>query len=217
MSKRTVSKALRTLLLSLILSFTIVSPAWAKDSKVIYNGKADRFVFIPKDTDLFQNFKGVMPGDAISQKITVSNTAKTSGELKIYLRAEAVDKKYEDFLSQLRLKVVQDDTAELFEAASSEQAGLAENVLLGSFKQGAKVELVATLDVPIDMNNEYQNALGEIIWVFTAEEIYYEDQENEVPKTGDETNVVYYLVLGVASLVVVSILVYKDAKKKKTS
>lgn len=40
----------------------ISTAALADDTNVTYDGTAQKFVFIPESTDLFANFKGVMPG-----------------------------------------------------------------------------------------------------------------------------------------------------------
>ena len=61
----------------LLLSFAVTS--FAADGKVTYSGNAGDFVFEPGSdqslTDLFPNFKDVMPGDSLTQKITVKNDA----------------------------------------------------------------------------------------------------------------------------------------------
>jgi len=50
------------------------------------------------------------------------------------------------------------------------------------------------LIVPIEMGNEYQHRIGEIDWVFTAEQ--HNDPEPEkpgkTPDTGDSTNLMLY-------------------------
>lgn len=74
-------------LLTVLMMVCSLTPALASSetSQVIYEGDAQKFVFVPASTDLFGNFKGVMPGDALSQKITVRNKASNGVKVKIYL------------------------------------------------------------------------------------------------------------------------------------
>ena len=69
-------KKILTLLTTLLLMLAVSATVFAADANVSYSGDAGEFVFAPGSeyslTDLFPNFKDVMPGDSISQKITVS-------------------------------------------------------------------------------------------------------------------------------------------------
>ncbi len=160
----------------------LCSSALAEDAAVRYEGGAEKFVFLPgsmqSDSDLFANFKDVLPGDVIEQKITVSN--KTGKQVRIYLRAEPVTEADRDFLSQLKLNV-KSGSSEIFEGAASEQDGLAENTLLGTFKKDGSVELTATLTVPHELGNAYMGREGTVPWTFLVEEIPVDD----TPQTGD--------------------------------
>jgi hypothetical protein len=95
-------KRIIPLILALLLLASI--PAQAA-SNVIFVGGAEEFVFMPgsvySDSDLFENFKGVMPGDVITQRIIVKNNSGT--EVRIFLRADPVEDKQRDFLSRLNL------------------------------------------------------------------------------------------------------------------
>ena len=187
-------------------------PALAAGSTVTYESSADKFVFLP-DSDLFQNFKGVMPGDSLTQQITVKNDTSNGIKVKIYLRAEAVDRQYQAFLSRMNLKVVQDGSSVLFDAAADKQGGLASNVCLGTFYSGADVDLDVTLNVPLEMGNEFQDSTGLIRWVFTAEELPISPDD---PKTGDAVNVwVYGAVFAGSAVGLAALLLLRGAKAKK--
>lgn len=169
-----------TLTLALLLLLCTVSAQAA--SLVRYEGGAEAFVFLPgspfSDTDLFENYKMVMPGDVLTQRITVRNTS--GGQVRIYMRAEPVNETYRDFLSQMNLQVSCKDE-QIFDAAASETAQLTENTLLGTFKTEGSTELVVTLTVPLDLGNEYMCTMGIVPWTFLVEEV----PEDDTPHTGD--------------------------------
>lgn len=161
---------LAALALTVVISGSMAFAAAAADSSVTYKGGAENFVFVPGNTDLFQNFKGVMPGDTLTQTITVKNTVSTSHGVNIYLRAESYDETAEAFLKQMTLIVKQGETI-LSDASADQKGGLTENVSLGNFSAGEEAQLDASLKVPLEMGNEFQAASADIVWVFTAEEI----------------------------------------------
>lgn len=110
-------------LLAALLVLCNALPAMAAQSEVIYEGDAQEFVFIPASTDLFGNFKGVMPGDTLKQSIVVRNDASKGVKVKIYLQALGVVEQTQDFLSQLKLKVVQQGSSVLFDAPADQTDG----------------------------------------------------------------------------------------------
>ncbi len=195
-----------------LLVFGIMGSALAADSSVTYSSSADKFVFLP-GADLFQNFKNVMPGDTLKQSITVKNDAANGIKVKIYLRAEAVDEKYRGFLSQMKLNVAQSGQSILFAAPASEQSGLSTGVCLGTFYSGADIPLTVTLGVPLEIGNEYQNGMGVINWVFTAEELPIESTD-PIPQTGDPTEPDIYIPLagGLAAALLLMLFV---ARRKR--
>ena len=159
-----------TLLLTLTLLFNSALTAMAADSTITFKGKNEGFTFAPDSeytqTDLFDNFKDVMPGDKVTETITVTNKADDCDYIKLYMKAvahdengnpliyneafEAADGKDQagvdgqrdetsvtmvDFLAQLSMKVYQGEKM-IYAASPDELDGLAENVLLGEFREG---------------------------------------------------------------------------------
>lgn len=178
-----------SLALALLLVFSLSQTAFAEDGLVTYEGNGT-FTFSPgsdmSETTLFKNLEGAMPGDVLTQKITVTNNSDQSDYVNIYLRAEPHDEEANpletkvkdtetvatmtDFLQQLQMKVEQDGTV-IFESSPDKPAQLTENVLLGKFHKGDSKDLIVTLTVPITLGNEYANRRGEVDWVFTVEEL----------------------------------------------
>lgn len=196
---------LSSFLLALVMILNLSVTVFAAESSVTYEGGAEKFVFLQgseyTDTDLFgDDFKDVMPGDTVTEKITVKNNYKGSDYVKIYMRAAAHDENgnpltysevYEntDGKDQAGIEEQRDETVVtmtdflsklsmtvkqgdkvLFEASPDELDGLKDNVLIAKLGKGASTELTVELNVPIELGNEYANRVGEVDWVFVVEE-----------------------------------------------
>lgn len=201
-------KMLSFLLALLLLACAI--PAQAV-SNVTYEGGAEHFVFLPgseySDSDLFENFKGVMPGDVIIQRITVKNTSDK--QVRIYMRVDPVEEKYRDFLDKLNLQV-SCKSEHIFDAAVSQTGQLTQNTLLGTFKTAGSVELVVTLTVPLDLGNEYMNTLGIVPWTFLVEEV----PEDDTPHTGDDFELGTWLVAAGMILAAIAFVLVQMKRQK---
>lgn len=240
---KTTIKTIASLVMAITMILGMTLTASAADSSITYEGGAEKYVFLPgseyTDSDLFDNFKDVMPGDVLSEEITVKNDYKGSDYVKIYMRAVAHDENgnpltyseiYEnidgkdqanvggqrdetvatmhDFLSQLSMKIWNGDEL-IYEASPDELDGLQNNVLLGEFEPGESTELIVELSVPIELGNEYANRVGEVDWVFVAEEL----NEPETPDTGDHSNVMIWIGLMAIALVCFTIVLMRRKRQ----
>lgn len=210
-------KRVKFLLLSIISILCLSVPAFAADSTVTYVGNAQKFIFAPgsddSPTDLFDNFKGVMPGDSLTQKITVKNDVSNNTKIKLYLRSLGAQEGSEDFLSKLALSVKQDGDSHLFEAPADQTAQLTDWVYLGTIYSGGEINLDVTLEIPQELNNRFQNAIGYLDWQFKVEELPVEPDDPKPPQTGDTSNLFLYSLLTVVSGI--SILILLIIKRRK--
>ena len=221
-------RIISSLVLALMLVCSTAAVSFAADgtSHVTYKGKAKQFIFQPgsdySPTDLFTNFKGVMPGDTLTQQINVKNEASKKVKVKIYMRAlgpaELKDNDGEqvvsadesaDFLKEMRLKVELEKKTKLFEAPADQTAGLTNWVLLGTFHSGADVDLNVGLEVPLTMGNDYQERIGALDWQFMVEEYPLDPDDPTTPtdndnanktKTGDDSNMLVYGLIALVAL-----------------
>ena len=211
------TKQLVSVLLALLLAVGLCLPVVAEDSHVQYVGDAEKFIFSPgsshSPSDLFGNFKGVMPGDSLSQPIWVKNDAKNKVKIKVYLRSLGATPETEEFLSQMTLTVKQDGESNLFAAPANETAQLTDWVCLGTVYSGGDIRLDVTLDVPLSMDNTYQNAIGYLDWEFKVEELPVSPDDPTPPKTGDEAVALWLGLTAIAAAVVV--VLFAAGKKRK--
>lgn len=166
-------RKLFVLMLTLLILATSIVPVLAEDGSVIYSGNAREFIFEPgseySPTDLFPNYKGVMPGDSLTQMITVRNERKKT-IIRVYMRALGAHEESEEFLSQLQLRVNEVGDSELFNAPANETAQLTDWVHLGTLQSGGEIDLEVILDVPVELDNRFSNAIGYLDWEFMVEE-----------------------------------------------
>lgn len=215
-------KKIIALLFTFVLLLSSTVTVFAADGKVTYSGNAGNFVFEPGSdhslTDLFPNFKGVMPGDTLTQKITVKNDADNKVKVKIYIRSLGAHEDSKEFLSQLGLKVKKssdNDMAYMFDAAANETAQLTDWVYLGTLYSGGEVNLDVTLNVPVELPNEYQNKIGYLDWEFMIEEFPVEPDDPKPPQTGDNSNMGLWLALMLCSGAMLIILLFWRKKDKE--
>ena len=205
-------KRLITFILTLIFAIAVVLSVSAADGNVIYSGDSGKFIFEPgseySPTDLFPNFKDVMPGDSISQYITVRNNASKS--VKISMRALGAHENSKEFLSQLNLYVEKVTDTPLFEASADQTAQLTEWKTVGVLSAGGEAELQVVLEVPTSLNNEQQSQIGYLDWEFMVEEI-----DDGKTQTGDNAKIVWGVIGLVASAVLIIFIVIWRCKRKE--
>ena len=180
-------KKLANIMTVLLLSLILTTPASALNSSVYFLGQADSFVFHPgtswSETDLFDGFKNAMPGDTLTETVSVRNSANDCDYVKIYLKADSLNNPtMSDFLAQLQMKVTQSGSV-IYESSPNQTDGLTDYTLLGQFNPGDSADLAIELKVPLSLDNEYMHRSGEVVWTFLAE--CYEDDEIVNPPEPD--------------------------------
>lgn len=195
--KRFGFKAVLSLLLMLAVLMSLPMAAYAAESTVTFeNSKLVAFApgSVYTSTDLFENFKGVMPGDVRSEIVTVQNECSGYDYIKVYMRAilhdesgnpisdkvlaelsaderRAPETELEymyDFLSRLSMTVYNGSSV-IYSASPDELDGLVSNVYLGTIRKGQTITLNVQLSVPLELSNEYSDRIGEVDWVFVVE------------------------------------------------
>ena len=198
-------KAITSLVLMLLVVMSMSVTAFAASPSITFEGFSKGFDFQPgseyTETDLFGNFKNVMPGDTVTETITFTNSATDCDFVNLYMRAEAHDETANplspkvaetetvatmtEFLSKLSMKVW-NGTELIYDASPDQLDGLKSNKLLGTFRTGETATLKVELTVPIDLGNEYANRVGEVDWIFHVEA--YNESQLSVRKVWSDGN-----------------------------
>ncbi len=216
---------MKKLITAVVILATLIAsalPVSAADGKVTYSGNAGKCIFEPGTehslTDLFPNFKGVMPGDTLTQKITVKNDANDKVKVKIFIRSLGAHEDSKEFLSKLGLRVqksAENQMAYMFDAAANETAQLTDWVYLGMLYSGGEVNLDVTLNVPVELDNAFQNKIGYLDWEFRIEEFPAEPDDPQPPQTGDTTPVGLWVGgLVISAFVLIVLLITKKKEQK---
>lgn len=205
-------------LLVLLVVCSCVLTAYA-DGSVTYSGKAREFIFLPgskySPTDLFADFKNVMPGDSLTEQILIQNDTSKKVKIRVYMRSKGAQLGTDDFLSQMQLTVQQRGDSIMFAAPANQTAQLKDWVYLGTVYSGGKIILDVKLDVPITMGNDYQHNIGYVDWEFKIEELPIEPSDPRLPKTGDMSNIFLYASIMVISFTSLFLLLFFKKRKKK--
>lgn len=200
-----IAKKSISFILMLLLVMSFATTAFAADSSITFTGFSSGFEFQPgseyTETDLFDNFKNVMPGDTVTETITFTNSATDCDFVNLYMRAEAHDETdnplspkvaeketvatMTEFLSKLSMKVW-NGTELIYDASPDQLDGLKSNKFLGTFRTGETATLKVELSVPIELDNKYANRVGEVDWIFHVEA--YNESQLSVRKVWSDGN-----------------------------
>ena len=223
------NKVRKVLCFLTVLVVILSTAVTASAGSVTYKGQAEKFVYQPgseySPTDLFTDFRGVMPGDSLVQDITVKNAASDKVNVEIFIRALGASElsgdegtvvsqeQSDDFLKEMTLTVTQKGKSELFDAPANQTAQLTDWVSMGSFKSGAEADLQVTLNVPVTMGNDFKEKIGALQWQFKV-------IETPVPanavQTGDDSDMIVPLsLMGIAALALFLALFAKRRKKEQ--
>ena len=159
-------------------------------TSVIFN-KEHKLVIEGEDTDLFANFKNLMPGCSRSQTVRLVN--ESDDKIILFLRADSIkqnkmSQKKRELVQQLLTRYAKIEIKEgnkvLYQGTvdgnlTNDGWNMKENISLGSFKAGQGKNLVVKLTLDEEMDNEYQSLLGKVKWIFSAQIQLPEGNEKE--------------------------------------
>ncbi len=187
------------------------------------------FAFEVNGGDLFANFKDLVPGQSRSQQVTVTNAWNRATE--IFLWAEITDQTQatdetraliDKLLKEYATVVITDDAGDVvyygpvwgnpgLDSQGADSMKYPHS--LGAFAAGQTKNLHISLQLDYRMDNEYQELMGLIKWVFSAEDA--EGSVEKPPFTGDPImTAVIFGSLALLSALTLIFLVLREKKKR---
>lgn len=188
------------------------------------------FRFDAKDGDLFADFKNLIPGESVSQTITVTN--EYAQNAKIYLCADITDQpqatdKTRELIQKLLkeyavISIRDEQGTVLYQGPvwgnlNSDGTGLTMKspIQLADFHPGQNKKYTVNLSLDPRVDNQYEELLGLVKWVFYANGS--ESSIGGVPKTGDNSRMEMYLDLMAVSggLILLSEIKRRVARRRR--
>lgn len=174
MKKSKISRILAIIATALTLCAVVCVAVVAatSDPSVIFNGITNKIEYINalpfgnnKPPDLFTNMKDMMPGDSVTEEITVGTKSVGNDKIRIHLRAQNPNEDYVKLVDTYGKWV----NFSVKNGKTTITGNLERGVLLGTFKNNEKTTVTVSLTIDKEAGNELENLIAEIDWVFTAE------------------------------------------------
>lgn len=205
-------KKITSLLLVLLLMFSLSATAFAAGETGYVEYQKKYFLFGPgsvhSDTDLFPELKDVMPGDELTQDITITHKGSYYYNIRVYMRAVGAENANKALVDNMDIFVEHNDDNILYENGDANQNS--DWIKLGTIAPGKSTNLTVHLSVDPEMDNEFAEDLGTVVWEFKVEEIPIDNA-----KTGDQSNITMWAAILVISAAAIVVLLVISKKKKK--
>lgn len=173
---------------------------------------------IKNENDFFTNIPTLFPGDVFTDTLKLSN--ESTEKINLYFSTFSQSS---DLLSKIKLKIaLRDENSEkVIYEGSSDSKKLEEDFLLSTIESGVSKELVYTLEVPTELNNQYTLLEDNVRWMFRVESLEHNSDSllddiihRNNPKTGDLVSEYICLLLMFISGSIILLLGIKNQKRK---
>ena len=144
-------------------------------SEIIYENNADKYINI--GDGFFNNLGGLLPGDSISDQITIDNNSRN--RIKYFLSIDTKNLSQEEInlLENVDIAIKNSKSDELYKGKLLE----INNILLGIYNSKENGTITFTISIPNNLDNEYSKIATKIIWIFSVRE----ENNSTNPKTWD--------------------------------
>lgn len=169
----------------------------------------------------FMSFTNMVPGEEYQDGLEIKNESQKTYQLYMQVITNTQDTKRDQLLEMISVKVSQ-DAKMLYKGTASgkeyEDGNLQNVIYLGTYEPGDCSKIIVDLSLRDDVGLEYNEILTKNDWKFMVTEkgnTGKEVQELQRPKTGDWTNLSFYLCMTAGSGIAIILLLLKKRKERK--
>lgn len=173
-----------------------------------YENSANLYINVPEN--FFHKLGHILPGDTISEEITINNTKES--EVEYFLSTDKVDgtsQKSLELLEKLQLKIISPNGV-IYDG----KAYKIDNCSLGKYSPKTLTNLKFTITVPIELDNEYADLMSEMKWSFSVEK-QQEKTEEKSPQTGDYKFKIAITIFAISTIGLIVVLYFEKKQKDK--
>lgn len=181
--------------------------------KVEYENNADMYINVPDD--FFGKLGHILPGDSITQQVTIKNTSKEELEYQVFTNTtNDISGKSLELLKKINITINAEDK-KIYDGSLYK----IDNCSLGKYKPNETSIITFTINIPKEFENEY-SALNTLInWKFSvigAEKVTPPEEEKTSPKTGDTKFIVSITMFFISTIVfIITLIAEKRTKNRK--
>ena len=180
-----------------------------KSFEVQYDKESGKL--IKNEDDFFKNIPTLFPGDIYTDELELTNTS--DNPIKLYFNTYSEDS---DLLNKIRLTIVLDDgeKEELIYEGSLNSKELEEKFLLTTIQGNSGQNLIYSIEVPSELDNQYTLLKDSVRWMFSVEKVDQSSNQSTTHpvKTGDYANTTLLLVIMIVSGLLSVILICKKER-----
>lgn len=135
------------------------------ESSVIYEDNVHRHITL--DDHFFDNLGNLLPGDSISEEITILNSTYDKNEYFVAIDYDNLSDEEKALLRSIKLKIRNSNGEELVSSNLEDKTRHS----LGIYRKGGGDRLTIELSLPTDIDNDYSKLFTKIMWRFSYDVI----------------------------------------------
>lgn len=135
------------------------------ESSVIYEDNVHKHITL--DDHFFDNLGNLLPGDSISEEITILNSSYDKNEYFVAIDYDNLSDEEKALLRSIKLKIRNSNGEELVSSNLEDKTRHS----LGIYRKGGGDRLTIELSLPTDIDNDYSKLFTKIMWRFSYDVI----------------------------------------------